>query len=80
MEQLRIDFDALGPTTNKALACPHRHYVASIDHVWCDKKGSQLWTGCGLDFFGEWAPCAFEPFDNSPEAMARRVAWFKAHG
>lgn len=70
MDQMSIDLIEL---------CPHRHYEESIGHVWCDKGGRVLWTDCGLPFFGEFAQCSESSIDNSPEACARRLEWYRSH-
>jgi hypothetical protein len=58
------------------LACQH---VGQRDgqHNWCSR--GEFWTSCTVGHFGEKPRCALDPPDNSPQACARRVAWFKEH-
>jgi hypothetical protein len=75
MEQLQLDLTFDGPAM---LRCEHRHYMPEVKRVWCER--GHLWTACGLPFCGALAGCAYEVPDNSPGAMARRLAWIKEHG
>ena len=60
------------------LTCEHAGLDAGVpNRVWCQR--GEFWTNCRESVAGDPPHCAFDPFDNSPEACARRVAWFKEH-
>lgn len=60
------------------LECPFCTGVL-VNHVRCAKPATPVYVACHRPFFGDPPQCAFEPLDNSPEAMARRKAWAIEH-
>lgn len=47
------------------------------NHVYCVEH--DCFVDCQRSHWGEPPRCAYEEPDNSPEAMARRVAWMMEH-
>lgn len=61
------------------LTCIFASQTKRVDsHVYCVEHN--CWVECQTSHWGEPPRCAYEEPDNSPEAMARRVAWSKEHG
>lgn len=72
-DQLTI-FPRTDPTT-----CEYRRptTLAGIDRC-AAHEGT--YVKCSQSLFGEPPRCSFEPLDNSPEAVARRVRWREGRG
>ena len=57
------------------LTCPHATERRIDSHVLCDLRETPTWVTCQTGLCGEPPACAFEEPDNSPEAVARRLAF-----
>lgn len=72
MGQLGLDF---GDAYPEPATCLHGIYHPGIDRTLCRKDGRETWVACHRQFCGQPPRCAWEPPDNSAEAVAARVAW-----
>lgn len=60
---------------------PHtcEHAARETDgHVLCTLRG-EVWTSCRESICGEPPQCAWEPADNSKQAVARRLEWTRTN-
>lgn len=71
--QMELDF-----TASPGL-CPYGQDVPSIGRVICRKEGREVYTDCTKSICGEQPRCAWKEPDNSPAAVARRLAWLREH-
>lgn len=73
MEQMALDlWGRVDPTT-----CQYREPY-SIDGV-SVCRAHDVFVRCTKSICGEPPRCTFEPLDNSPEAVSRRVEWMRTH-
>ena len=72
--QLTLDMGEAYPDPD---TCPHGRYYPNIDRTLCVRGGRETWVTCHAGRFGEPPRCADAPPDNSPEVVARRLAWME---
>lgn len=89
MEQMTIPvFDDTCDDTRESVeaarrnpfACPHlirTVYSVRQGLVLCGKKDTATYANCHESICGELPHCVWEPFDNSAEAVARRLAFMR---
>lgn len=58
------------------MTCGHAARSLDDGRVLCALHG-EVWTNCRESVCGEEPQCAWEPADNSREAVARRLEWMK---
>ena len=63
------------PTT-----CKYGTYVSSVDRVSCTYSGAPVCVNCHRSLCGEPPHCLYEPIDNSPETVRRRLKWMEDEG
>ena len=73
MEQMAFDF-GVDPT-----ACPHRR-ATSLEGISMCMAHEGTYVRCTESTCGEPPTCYYEPLDNSPEAVRRRIEWMMRNG
>lgn len=76
MMQLAFDFQ----TKRDPFTCPHiirTTYDVKAGLVLCGIDGKHTYVNCHESVAGEPPRCTWEPLDNTPETVARRLEWLQ---
>lgn len=68
------------PEHRDPLTCRYGTYEGSVNRIKCTYNGMVVRTNCHKSICGEPPRCVYEPIDNSPETVKRRLRWMEDEG